>query len=546
MFKKLSCLILVLFCFVFSVIPVSATDYGLQTGDYLIDDTDYEVEPLGDVVYPSWASFQSMISALPSDYTVDGYTYNFDAYAVYLAYSATNSDGSFKVEVALWDSSHFDVTGAKYGSGYHNLTATDKLSTSRKGLIRYLWNSTTLEWDYSTYSNASRTGTSKWLYFSEDLLATDGTVYLPSGVYSSYESFLVDDPDYSSGALPDDSITSGGFTKAEKNALFEWLEKIWVAITTGFNSLSGNIGSYFESLGNMIAEKLDNVVSSINSLLGYFEDNGSGGTTGRNLFDAIADIVDSITSGISNITTSIADNIASVVSSITTMADNIVSSISTAADNIVSSITTCIENVVTTLTDFFASFFDNLFDTIENLLTYLFIPSEGYMEAHFDAVNSIYDGSSTYSLKNKYYVLAFIKGFATDFNNFLSQDFSDVEAPTIEVNLGAAESKYNYGTETVSAIDFSWFARYRKYTDPFLSAILWITFIWVCVKRLPDIISGMGMTMDGGIQSINSVYTKHEKMGNDSRKNSYESYKENRERKEKYAAQYKAEKKGGK
>lgn len=472
MLKKFICAIALFGLLVCFSLPASATSIDLLD-DYV--DDEYSVEAVGDIVYPAWADFQDMIAVLPTNYTVDGYTYNFDAYAVYLAYSATNSDGSFKVEVALWDSSAFAVYGSAYGSGYHNLTATDLLALSRKGLIRYLWDADNNEWVYSTYSTASRSDKAKWLYLSEDLYANDGeTVYLSAGVYSAYDAYLVDDPDYSSGDLPIEDTSTGGFTAAEKATLFEWLEKIWTEIVNGFNSLSGNIGSYFESLGNMLAEKLD-------TLIQLFEmADESGETTGRNFWDMITSVFDTVFGGFF-------DTVSNLASDVTDFFSNFTTNVTSLLESVFSDFFETVQSISDDITSFFETFFTELFNTIENVVQYLFVPPSGY-----------FDGKV-----NEFKEQVPFVGVVTDFTGelfgyFERQGYSD--APVITVDLSAAEGKYNYGFGSVTVLDLSWYDRYKPFVDMFLSTILWITYLWLLYKRLPDIIYGAGAITESAAQ----------------------------------------------
>lgn len=72
------------------------------------------------------------------------------------------------------------------------------------------------------------------------------------------------------------------------------------------------------------------------------------------------------------------------------------------------------------------------------------------------------------------------------------------EPPILYMDLGNAESKYNYGSRTV-ALDLSWFARYKPTTDRLISAVLWAFFIWRVFVLLPGIINGTG-GMVGSVQ----------------------------------------------
>lgn len=75
---------------------------------------------------------------------------------------------------------------------------------------------------------------------------------------------------------------------------------------------------------------------------------------------------------------------------------------------------------------------------------------------------------------------------------FKNTDFN--EPPKISIDLGKAESEYDYGT-TSFALDMSWYARYKPTVDVFLSAWIWLVFLWRLYIKLPNIINGVGSDM---------------------------------------------------
>lgn len=85
------------------------------------------------------------------------------------------------------------------------------------------------------------------------------------------------------------------------------------------------------------------------------------------------------------------------------------------------------------------------------------------------------------------------------------------EPPVIEINLGKAEGKYDYGGSAV-ALDMSWFARYKPMTDAVISAILWAFFIWRVYVLLPGIINGVSGTV-GGYGTYTARMERIEKKG---------------------------------
>ena len=85
--------------------------------------------------------------------------------------------------------------------------------------------------------------------------------------------------------------------------------------------------------------------------------------------------------------------------------------------------------------------------------------------------------------------VALIIDSAQQITSIFTTSTFDEDIPVITMNLGKAESKYNYGG-VVTALDFSWFAKYKPTTDAILSGILWLLFIWRLFVKLPGIING--------------------------------------------------------
>lgn len=68
--------------------------------------------------------------------------------------------------------------------------------------------------------------------------------------------------------------------------------------------------------------------------------------------------------------------------------------------------------------------------------------------------------------------------------------------PVIYMDLGAADSKYDYGGEVV-ALDLSWYEPYKPTVDAILSSIMWVFFCWRVYVKLPSIISGVAGSVRG-------------------------------------------------
>lgn len=69
------------------------------------------------------------------------------------------------------------------------------------------------------------------------------------------------------------------------------------------------------------------------------------------------------------------------------------------------------------------------------------------------------------------------------------------EPPKIQIDLGKANSKYDYGS-TCYALDMSWYEPYKPMVDNILSTIMWAFFIWRLFVALPNIINGISGTAE--------------------------------------------------
>ena len=71
---------------------------------------------------------------------------------------------------------------------------------------------------------------------------------------------------------------------------------------------------------------------------------------------------------------------------------------------------------------------------------------------------------------------------------------ASADPPVVWIHLEDAEGRYIYGG-TVKALDMSWYQRYKPDMDRILSGFLWIAYLWLLFRRLPDIISGAGLVI---------------------------------------------------
>lgn len=115
-------------------------------------------------------------------------------------------------------------------------------------------------------------------------------------------------------------------------------------------------------------------------------------------------------------------------------------------------------------------------DGIAGVLEKLFVPDMTELENVLD----------TYSGKF---------AWATTLYTFITSLFDSMnptEPPVIHMDLSAANSKYDWGTDGI-AFDMSWYAPYKDSVDTIISGIAWVYFLWRLFKRIPDVLSGYGI-----------------------------------------------------
>lgn len=75
-------------------------------------------------------------------------------------------------------------------------------------------------------------------------------------------------------------------------------------------------------------------------------------------------------------------------------------------------------------------------------------------------------------------------------------------APELSVALGSSD-KYGVDWAGVKAVDLSWYAPYKETVDSIVSGILWLSYIFMLIKRAPGIIRGAEMITEDGIKIDN-------------------------------------------
>lgn len=159
-------------------------------------------------------------------------------------------------------------------------------------------------------------------------------------------------------------------------------------------------------------------------------------------------------------------------------------SIVEAINGVASPITTAISNVITAIQDIT---FTDIVDSITDIPGSIATAVEGVLEKIF-----VPDLTALESLLGVYTAKF---GWVSDIFGYVKQMLNNLapsSPPKIPIHLGAAESKYNWGGDTY-ILDMSWYSRYKSSGDTIISGICWIWFAWAMFRRLPDILSGVGM-----------------------------------------------------
>ena len=128
--------------------------------------------------------------------------------------------------------------------------------------------------------------------------------------------------------------------------------------------------------------------------------------------------------------------------------------------------------------DLWESANDILLSGFHEMLQEIFVPDEDYIS---EKVNSI---------RTRFAFADSIMTTAESISSAVKNSGSS-GPPKLTINLGLAESKYDYGGSAL-ALDMSWYARYKPSVDVVLSSIIWVLFVWRVFVHLPNIISGFG------------------------------------------------------
>ena len=97
-------------------------------------------------------------------------------------------------------------------------------------------------------------------------------------------------------------------------------------------------------------------------------------------------------------------------------------------------------------------------------------------------------------------------------------DYEQGEPPSLKINLANKRSPYgySYGKGTPELVSFGWYSEFKPYGDALISIFLWVGYLWLLFKQLPNIIGGAGMITENYIAYNNKMYSGvHKEKGGD-------------------------------
>lgn len=177
---------------------------------------------------------------------------------------------------------------------------------------------------------------------------------------------------------------------------------------------------------------------------------------------------------------------------VTSPADGVITATTTAIDISIDSLVASIPITVTEgsvggVLEYLQSLVGGLFDTIKNAiiaaLEYVFAPDPALI------------GTITGTFSNKFRWVGEVYRYI---KSVLIEIYAADSLPVISANFSSADSKYFNIDTSVNVFDLSWYAAYKPSVDTFLSAFIWLFFMWRLFKRLPSLIGGNSTDSSGG------------------------------------------------
>lgn len=164
-------------------------------------------------------------------------------------------------------------------------------------------------------------------------------------------------------------------------------------------------------------------------------------------------------------------------------------------------------NFFTTLGSTIGGFFTNLWNNLSSAFSSLTSAIGGFFTDFWNKISAFFTPDTAKmseqfnSLYDKFGFVQIISTIVDDIGELFT---STPEPPTIKIDLSLNESNINLGSGKHTVIDLSWYGRYKPTVDIFFSMFLWIGFIWLLYRRLPDIISGAGMITESAVRISSS------------------------------------------
>lgn len=300
------------------------------------------------------------------------------------------------------------------------------------------------------------------IYISHDLSYNDVLYFSTS---NSGDGSL-SDPDVDWGAidqvLDTTQLIADTVDSTWSNLTF-W-QRILLTLTQGFNNIV-NIGQWMlNNLLSFFKPVFDSILNVLQWFVSFF----------NNLFSVLQTFFSSILDSVEN-------GFLSVVSSITTLQNNVV-------------------NGFSAITSSISGFFSGLFDNISGFFSHLHEIYEWFYNHGLDSDNEwsfmvlfhyLFDFDTQTALSdfrsNKY------GDFILDVRDFGSTLYNSIMGATASEHVFFTISLGNhFGVQIPDImIDFDWYAQIRDSFLPYLMAFIYVSAIWLFIKRLPDIIHGV-------------------------------------------------------
>lgn len=283
---------------------------------------------------------------------------------------------------------------------------------------------------------------------------------------------------------------------ADVSSILGWLEKIWSAIVSLPSSIASPIVSSVRagidslldfwsdaktaiiSIPEKLADIQEYIISLEHILVRFFDED---------LPTVLLDVWEYCWSGAVSSIKKISATLDDVFMHISDASQTIKTAVVSALTQFWTDVKAAVLSIPDILVEIY-SWIKSIPDILADVLSAVFVPSAGYLDAKMDALLADYK---------------FLNNFKADINFIAARlKYLGASPPVIYIDLGASEGSYTLGGQ-IAFLDLSWYAKYKPSVDIILSAFLWLIFLWRLLLKLPGIISGLpGDFVMGGLNDF--------------------------------------------